>query len=186
MSNKILLHACCTVCFAHPNNFLRDSGFEVVCYFYNPNIYPLDEYNKRLLELKNYCVKNSFEFIEEKYEPEEFYKIAHGLENAPEKGERCLKCYELRLNKTAKKAAELGICRFTTTLTVSPHKISRNVFAAGNKAAQKYGVEFLPVDFKKKDGFKTTQKIAQYEGFYKQNYCGCEYSIKSGCDFLKK
>ncbi len=179
MSNKILLHTCCAVCFAHPNNILKESGFDVLCYFYNPNIYPQEEYDRRFLELKNYCDKNSFELIEEKYEPEEFYKIAQGLENSLEKGERCAKCYELRLDKTARKAAELGIYKFTTTLSVSPHKPSRNIFAAGNKTGEKYGIEFVPVDFKKKNGFKITQQIAQKEGFYKQNYCGCRYSISS-------
>jgi predicted adenine nucleotide alpha hydrolase (AANH) superfamily ATPase len=179
MSNKILLHTCCAVCFAHPKNLLEKLGFEVVCYFYNPNIYPENEYNRRFLELKKYCYKNSFELIEEKNEPDEFNKIAIGLENEPEKGERCLKCYELRLNKTAKKAVELGISKFTTTLSVSPHKPSKNVFLAGNKASEKHSVEFLEIDFKKHDGFKTTQEIAKKEGLYKQNYCGCCYSISS-------
>ena len=102
----------------------------------------------------------------------------HGLENEPEKGARCNKCFEYRLDRAAQKAMESGIKYFTTTLTVSPHKVSKNVFEAGNNAAQKYGIKFLAVDFKKNNGFLKTMQLAKENDFYRQQYCGCEFSIR--------
>ena len=176
--NKILIQTCCGVCFSYPLILLREMGYEPVVYFYNPNIYPYDEFERRYLELEKYCKVNVVEIIKEEYNHNEFLDISKGLENAPEKGERCKKCFYLRLNKACKKAKELKIDKLTTTLSVSPHKISKDIFDAGNRACENQGVEFMKFDFKKKDGFKKTSKIAYDFGMYRQNYCGCEFSIR--------
>ena len=172
--SKVLLHTCCAVCYSYPYSKLLSDGYEVVPYFYNPNIYPIEEQKRRLDEL----IKISPDVIFEECSSEDFYNISKGLENEPEKGKRCLKCFELRLRKTAKKAVELDIKNITTTLTVSPHKISSDIFMIGEKIAQEYNLNFLKYDFKKQDGFKITQKIAREKNLYRQLYCGCEYSMK--------
>ena len=176
---KIVLHACCAPCASYPINKLIEDDYKPVVFFYNPNIYPVKEYEIRRNELKNYCAKLGIDFFEKDYDENEFLNATKGLENEPEKGKRCIKCFELRLEKTAKKCVELGILNFTTTLTVSPHKISKDIFKVGDRIAKKYGLEFLKYDFKKNEGFKITQKIARELGLYKQTYCGCEYSIKA-------
>lgn len=175
---QILVHCCCAVCFGYPSQFLKMLGYLPTAYFYNPNIYPVEEYTRRKDELKKYCEKYGFNYIEEEFEPEAFYDTVKGFENEPEKGLRCNKCFELRLKKTAKKTKELGFKKFTTTLTVSPHKVSQNVFTAGFAAAKEEGVEFIPFDFKKNNGFNVTQKIANFNNMYKQTYCGCEFSVR--------
>ena len=175
---KILLHACCAVCCAYCIRFLRQNEYEPVVYFYNPNIYPKKEYDIRLNELVEFSKKENFELIIENYTPQDFNTIAYGLENEPEKGKRCEKCFLLILDKSAKKAKELNIKKFTTTLSISPHKVFQKICDAANIAEKTNNVEFAPYNFKKKDGFKLTQKIAQENNMYKQTYCGCEYSIR--------
>ena len=170
---KILLHACCAVCSGYPIELLRSLGYEPLVYFFNPNIQPIDEYNRRLDELIRYSRKKQFELIIETDKPGGWRECIKGLENEPERGKRCIKCFEYRLNAAAKKAKDLKICQYTTTLTVSRHKISKDIFAAGKKAADICGVEFLEIDFKKKDGFLKTMQIAKEENFYRQTYCGC-------------
>ncbi len=177
-NNKILVHACCGVCFSYPFLLLKEMGFTPVVYFINHNIFPENEFNRRYSELEKYCMINSVELIIENYNHDNFLDYIKGFENEPEKGERCNKCFYLRLYESAKKAKELNIENFTTTLTVSPHKISKNIFIEGKKAGEKFGVKFLEFDFKKKDGFKKTSEIAYKTGMYRQNYCGCEFSIK--------
>lgn len=176
---KILVHCCCAVCFGYPSQYLKMLGYIPVAYFFNPNIYPLEEQKRRYEELEKYCSKYDFELIKEDAAPEVFYEAIKGLEDEPEKGLRCNKCFELRLLKAAQKAKELKIGQFTTTLSVSPHKVSKNIFEAGNKAAKTIScVKFLDFDFKKNNGFNVTQKIATYNNMYKQTYCGCEFSIR--------
>lgn len=162
---------------AYPIELLKKEDYEPIVFFFNPNIYPIAEYERRKDELINYCKKKGYEFIIEDYEPNDWYECVKGFENEPEKGKRCDRCFAFRLEKTAQKAKELKISKFTTTLTVSPHKVSKNVFKAGNEAAQKYGLQFLEKDFKKQDGFLHTMKIAKENDFYRQQYCGCEFSI---------
>lgn len=176
--NKILIHCCCGVCFSYPLIQLRELGFEPVAYFFNSNIFPEDEFQRRYLELEKYCLTNNVQLIKEEYNHSEFLDYIKGFEKEPEKGERCKLCFLYRLDKTSKKALELKIDKFTTTLSVSPHKKSLDIFSAG-EIASKNGVEFLPFDFKKKDGFKKTSKIAYDFGMYRQNYCGCEFSKKT-------
>jgi len=175
---KILVHCCCAVCFGYPSQFLKMLGYIPVAYFFNPNIHPQEEHERRAEELRKYCKKYGFELYEEKFEPELFYEKVKGLEDEPEKGLRCNKCFELRLEKTAQKAKELNIKRFTTTLTVSPHKISDNIFKEGFKAAEKTGVNFSDFNFKKNNGFNITQQIAKFNNMYKQTYCGCKFSVR--------
>lgn len=178
---KILLHTCCGICFSYPSTLLRELGYEVISYFYNPNIYPIEEFLRRRDELIKYLEKHDFEYIIEEYQKEDFKNISKGLENEPEKGKRCIECFYLRLSKTAQKAAELGIAEFSTTLTVSPHKISKIIKEQGELAEKNFGqniTKFAFFDFKKQDGFKKTNTIAFSEGMYRQNYCGCEYSVR--------
>ena len=176
--NKILLHACCAVCAGYPINLLMEQGFEPIVYFFNPNIYPEDEHNRRLQELIRYCEKKSIKLIIEKNAVDSWYKHVQGLENEKEKGLRCHKCFEFRLNKTAEKAKELNIKKFTTTLFISPHKIREDIIREGNKAAQKFDRIFVDTDFRKQNGFLKTMQIAKEEKFYRQTYCGCEFAMK--------
>lgn len=176
---KIILHACCAPCASYPINKLIEDDFEPVVFFYNPNIFPFSEYETRRLELKNYCSKINIKYFEEEYEIKKFYKAIQGFENEPEKGERCSICFDLRLEKTAQFALLKNVDCFTTTLSVSPHKNSNQIFNIGNNIAKKYGLEFLEYNFKKQDGFKISRKIAKENNMYAQSYCGCEFSLKS-------
>ncbi len=174
--NKIILHACCAICSGYPINLLKDMGYIPVVYFYNPNIYPEIEYQKRLEAERVMCKAADCELIVGDYEQEEFYKAVKGLENEPEKGRRCDKCFELRLSKTALLAKSMGINMFTTSIVISPHKNFQKITAIGQKIAQKYNLEYKAIDFKKKDGFLKTNKISKELNLYRQNYCGCVFS----------
>ena len=174
---KILLHSCCAVCMAYPMELLKKE-YEPIVFFFNPNIYPLVEHNRRRDELINYCRNMGYEYILEEEDSSSWYKFVQGLEEEPEKGLRCNKCFEYRLDATAKKAKDLGIELFSTTLSVSPHKVSKNIFSVGDEVQKKYGVTFLQMDFKKQDGFLKTMQIAKKINFYRQQYCGCEFSIR--------
>ncbi len=176
---KVLLHACCATCAAWSIEKLNELGYEPVLYFYNPNIFPPEEFMKRYNELKKYCEKIGVELLIDKQDSIAWYDYIVGLEEEPEKGKRCVRCFELRMLNSASKALKLGINKFTTTLTISPHKVSSDVFEAGSYAAKQFGVEFLAIDFKKENGFLNTMMIAKNENFYRQSYCGCEYSIYS-------
>ncbi|MCD7879376.1 MAG: epoxyqueuosine reductase QueH [Candidatus Gastranaerophilales bacterium] len=175
--NKVLLHACCATCSGYPIEKLREDGFEPVLYFFNPNIFPIEEFYKRLDELKKYAEKKKVELIIERHDPENWYNAVAGLENEPERGKRCYRCFEYRLLYTALKAFTLEYKYFATTLTVSPHKQSSVIFEIAKELAKKYELTFLDIDFKKQDGFLKTMKIAKSENFYRQSYCGCEFSL---------
>ena len=155
-------------------------GYCPVVYFYNPNIYPADEYEKRLAAERLLCRTLDCELIEGEYEPEKFYKIVKGLENEPEKGRRCDKCFELRLLKTAQLAKKLGINEFTTSIVISPHKSFQKLTENKEKIAKNYNLSYKAIDFKKKDGFLKTNKISKELNLYRQNYCGCEFSRERG------
>lgn len=176
-SNKVLLHACCATCSGYPIEKLREMGYSPVVYFFNPNIFPPDEFNKRLQELVRYTERKEIPLIVEKQDAAGWYNAVSGLENEPERGKRCRRCFEYRLLYTALKAMRLGYDFFTTTLTVSPHKQSKVIFEVAEEIAKKYELVFLDIDFKKQDGFLKTMQIAKEEGFYRQNYCGCEFSM---------
>ncbi len=178
LKNKILLHSCCAICSGYPITLLKDMGYQVIVYFYNPNIYPTDEYQKRLEAQKKLCQHLNCELIEGEYDTDEFYTSVKGLENEPEKGKRCDKCFELRLTKTAKLAKELGITEFTTSIVISPHKNFAKLSEIGEIIAKENGLIFKAIDFKKQDGFLKTNKISKELNLYRQNYCGCEFSIR--------
>jgi hypothetical protein len=173
---EILVHACCATCACY---VLQKIALEYtpVIYYYNPNIYPLEEYIRRRDELKNYASHQNIRFIEEIYKHDEWSKFIIGLEKEPEKGQRCDKCFLLRLEKTASYALENNIKAFTTTLTISPHKNSKTILKIGNNIAKDKKIFFLATDFKKQDGYEKTVEIAKKERFYRQNYCGCLYSL---------
>lgn len=156
---------------------LKDMGYSLVAYFYNPNIYPQEEYQRRLEAERTLCRHFGIELIEGDYIPDDFYECAKGLENEPEKGKRCDKCFELRLRKTAETAQKAGISKFTTSLVISPHKNFQKLSEIGEKIAAEYGLKYLAIDFKKKDGFLKTNNISKELQLYRQNYCGCEFSL---------
>lgn len=175
---KVVLHACCAVCLGHPYVFLRELGYDVFVLFYNPNIYPQEEYNRRRDELIRFCKINKigYEILEDSESV--FYECIKGLEDEPEKGHRCEKCFALRLEKTAEYAKKNGAKCFTTTLSVSPHKKFSQIAFAAKNASEKFNVEYLEMDFKKQNGFLKTNEIARKYNFYRQKYCGCKFSIK--------
>lgn len=175
-NKKVLLHTCCAICSGHPVKSLKAADWEPVAYFFNPNIYPESEYLKRLDAQKKLCENLNCELIIEDYEPKMFEIAALGLEDEPERGKRCEKCFELRLSQTAKKAKELGIENFTTSIVISPHKNFKLISEIGKTISQEYGINYLDIDFKKQDGFLKSNKIAKELELYRQNYCGCKYS----------
>jgi len=176
-NEKILLHACCSICSGYPISYLKDMGFSPVVYFYNPNIFPELEYQKRLDAQKVLCEHFGCELIIGKYEPEVYYEYVKGYENEPEKGARCDKCFELRLRAAADLAKKLNINKFTTSMVISPHKNYEKLTLIGTKIAQEYGLEYISTNFRKNDGFLKTNKISKSLNLYRQNYCGCKFAI---------
>ena len=175
-TKKLLLHICCIGCGAYISQMLIKQNFKVVLYFYNPNIFPNEEYNIRFNEVRKIAKKFNIKYITEKYDHQDWLKKIKGLEQEPEKGKRCVICYYDRLKKTAQKAKELNFDYFGTTLTVSPHKLADKISEIGNKLEKKYNIKYLDKDFKKKDGFKNACKFSKELNLYRQNYCGCEFS----------
>lgn len=178
---RLLLHACCAPCSSYVLEYLSEY-FDVTVYYYNPNISPEGEFEKRFAELKRLInempLKCEVKLIKGVYRYEDFLEIAEGLEEAPEGGERCFKCYALRLEKTAQLAKDEGFDYFCTTLSISPLKNSQKLNEIGNALAEKYGVKWLPSDFKKKEGYKRSIELSREYCLYRQNYCGCVYSHK--------
>lgn len=183
---RLLLHSCCAPCSSYVLEYLR-RYFEITVFYYNPNISMEAEYQKRVAEQKrliavyNQLTDSGYPIavIEGDYEPEVFYAAARGLEQCPEGGERCFACYELRLRRTAELARQLGQDYFTTTLTISPLKNAAKLNEIGERLAEEYQIPWLPSDFKKKDGYKRSIELSAEYGLYRQNYCGCVYSVKS-------
>ncbi len=174
---KMLLHICCAPCSTHVIEKLKGS-YDVTGFFYNPNIHPDDEYLRRLETAREYAGRVGLNLKEGEYDSKKWLEITAGMELEPEDGERCPICYHFRLEKTAKKAAEEGYDFIATTLTISPHKKASIINPIGAEMAEKYGVEYLAGDFKKKDGFKHSVEISRNHGLYRQDYCGCIYSLK--------
>lgn len=177
-SKKILLHACCAICSGYPISLLKDMGYSVVVYFYNPNIFPLEEYEKRLDAQKTLCSHFGCELIIGDYEPEVYYDYVKGLEDEPEKGLRCDKCFELRLKKSAELAKNLGIEEFTTSMVISPHKNYDKLTKIGQDIAKDYDLKYFAQNFRKQDGFLRTNQISGSLNLYRQNYCGCKFARK--------
>lgn len=176
---KVLLHSCCAICSGHAIKHLRELGYEPISYFYNPNIYPSSEHIKRLEAQKKLCNALNCELIVEDYNPDLYKEVMADYENHGEGSERCKRCFELRLLKTVQKADEFKISKYTTTISISPHKNFAVLQEVGKFFAEHYDVEFLPIDFKKQDGFLKTNLIAKSLDLYRQNYCGCEVSMQS-------
>ena len=177
--SKLLLHACCAPCSSAVLERLANF-FKISIFYYNPNITEEEEYQKRINELKRFIsefkTKYPVEIIEGNYEPSKFMEMAKGLENEPERGKRCFKCYELRLEETAKIAEKLGFNHFATTLTLSPHKNANWINEIGEELNKKYKSNYLYSDFKKKEGYKKSIELSKTYNLYRQDYCGCIYS----------
>ena len=178
---RLLLHSCCAPCSSYVLEYLTEY-FDITVYYYNPNISPMGEYEKRIAEQKRLIsemkFKNSVSFIEGTYNHDEFMSLTRGLENLPEGGERCSLCYEMRLEAAAQKAAEINADYFTTTLSVSPYKNTAKLNTIGLKLAMEYGVPYLVSDFKKNNGYKRSSELSTEYGLYRQNFCGCIFSKK--------
>lgn len=176
---RLFLHSCCAPCSSYVLEYLS-SYFQITDFFYNPNISPKEEYVKRAEELKHLIDEMPFVhkpvFLEGDYCPEEFFKMAKGLEKVPEGGERCFRCYRMRMEEAARLAAEGGYDYFTTTLSISPLKNAQKINEIGEELEKIYGVKHLPSDFKKKDGYKRSTELSGEYGLYRQNYCGCVFS----------
>ncbi len=176
---KLLLHCCCAPCSSYSFLFLKDK-FDITSFFYNPNIQIKEEHDKRLSELKRLIKEMELGInVIEEYD-DEFRKIATGLENEPERGKRCTLCYELRLRKCAILAKKLGFDCFSTTLSISPYKDAKRLNEIGYKLEQELGIEYLYLDLKKNDGYKKSIELSKKYNLYRQNYCGCVYSMKNG------
>lgn len=174
---KILLHSCCGPCSTTVLDFLG-KYFDVTVYYYNPNIEPKEEYEKRKSEQIRYineCDNESITFLDADYENEIFLNKVKGLEQEKEGGARCAVCFRLRLEKTALKASELGYEYFGTTLTVSPHKNSQIINEIGGILENKYNIKYLYSDFKKNDGYKKSIEFSKKYNLYRQDYCGCRF-----------
>ncbi len=175
----LLLHACCAPCSSYVLEYLS-KYFDITLFFYNPNISPKEEHDCRVAELSRLTAQmglsESVKLIIGAYEPERFRALAEGLEELPEGGARCAKCYALRLCESAKVAAEGGYDFFTTTLSISPYKNAEWLNDIGEAAGKEHGVRYLNSDFKKRNGYKRSCELSGIYNLYRQDYCGCEYS----------
>lgn len=177
----LLLHSCCAPCSSYTLEYLSNY-FDITVYYYNPNISPKAEFDKRFAEQKRLIdslpAKHEIKLIEGDYNYSDFSEIAKGFENVKEGGERCFRCYKLRLEKSARLAKEQGFDYFCTTLSISPLKNSQKINEIGLEVAEKYGVKWLPCDFKKKEGYKRSIELSREYNLYRQNFCGCVFSKK--------
>lgn len=176
---KLLIHSCCAPCSSYCLEVLS-SYFEVTVFYYNPNIYPPEEYEVRVKEqerfIKEFPAKHPIHFIEGRYDTERFYEMARGMEDVKEGKERCYKCYEMRLRETCEYAKANGFDFFTTTLSISPMKNAKWLNEIGERLEAEYAVSYLYSDFKKKNGYKRSTEISNEYKMYRQYYCGCVFS----------
>ena len=175
----LMLHSCCAPCSSYALEYLSDY-FHINVFYYNPNISSEEEYNLRLSEqrrlIRELPQKYPVTLTEGEYDPQVFYRMAKGLEKCPERGERCLRCYRLRLEECARLATEQGADFFATTLTLSPLKSADAINEIGEELADKYGIAYLCTDFKKKNGYKRSIELSREYNLYRQNFCGCVFS----------
>ncbi len=176
---RLLLHSCCAPCSSYTLEYLS-RYFDITVYYFNPNISPKHEFDKRFEEQKRLIsqmpFKNRVTLVEGDYNYDDFLEIAKGLENVPEGGERCFRCYKMRLESTARLAKEQGFDYFCTTLSISPLKNSQKINELGFEIEEKYGVKWLPSDFKKREGYKRSIQLSREYSLYRQNFCGCVFS----------
>lgn len=179
----LLLHACCGPCSSYVLEYLSNV-FEITVLFYNPNIQSEEEYLKRAHELERLIDECGFsDDIKLKvidYDDSEFYETVNGLEDCPEGGERCFKCYELRLREAAKVAKDGNFDYFTTTLSISPLKNADKLNEIGASLSDEFEVEYLFSDFKKNNGYQRSIELSKQFDLYRQNFCGCVYSLRDG------
>ena len=193
---SLLIHSCCGPCSSYVLTYLA-RYFDITVLYYNPNIYPPEEYDKRkneqerLIEALNRDLRMKDEesgtavmpedaadirFVAGDYDPDVFFEMAKGLEDVPEGGERCFKCYKLRMREAALMAKKGGYDYFTTTLSISPLKNAEKINETGEELEREYGVKHLPSDFKKKEGYKQSIELSRKYDLYRQDYCGCVFS----------
>lgn len=180
-NNRLFLHSCCAPCSSYVLEYLS-TYFAITIFYYNPNIYPESEYGMRVQEqqmlLSKINGKYPITFLEGNYDRQDFFEIAKGLEHEIEGGERCFRCYELRLRKAAELAKRQEFDFFTTTLSISPMKNAEKLNELGTKIGNEYMIRHLPSDFKKKGGYQRSIELSSMYGLYRQDYCGCEFSIR--------
>ena len=178
---SLLLHSCCAPCSSYVLEYLS-RYFKITVFYYNPNIYPEEEFYKRRSEQERFIsqlpAKNPISFIGTDHMSEEFYKAVKGLEHIREGGERCFACYRLRLEESAMAARDMGADYFTTTLSISPMKNAQKLNEIGGELGEKYGVKYLFSDLKKRNGYKRSTELSREYGIYRQNYCGCVFSLR--------
>lgn len=176
---SLLLHSCCAPCSSYCIEYLS-RYFKITVFYYNPNISEEQEYRKRVKEqmrlIASMPVQHPVSFVEGDYHPEEFFTMAKGLEHCPEGGERCFRCYEMRLRAAALKAKELGADYFATTLSISPLKNAEKINEIGERLSGELGIAYLVSDFKKREGYKRSIELSKEYGLYRQNFCGCAFS----------
>ena len=175
---KLLLHSCCAPCSSACLERLKDA-FDVIVYYYNPNLDTEKEFNLRAKEQQRLCDDLSVKCIVEEFNKAEFLDVVKGLENEKEGGARCVKCFDLRLKRTAEKAKELDCDYFCTTLTISPLKNAQQINSIGERLEREIGQKYLVTDFKKKGGYLRSIELSKEYDLYRQNYCGCEFSKSS-------
>ncbi|MCM1044684.1 MAG: epoxyqueuosine reductase QueH [Candidatus Gastranaerophilales bacterium] len=181
---RLFLHSCCAPCSSYVLEYLSPY-FGITVFYFNPNISAVKEYEKRVAEQRRLIDAYNDEqkghpigFLEGDYAPERFFAAAKGYEESPEGGERCMRCFDMRLRETARRAAADGYDFFCTTLTISPLKNAAKINEIGLALSKEYGVRWLPSDFKKKDGYKRSIELSAEYGLYRQNYCGCAFSVR--------
>lgn len=178
---KLLLHVCCAPCSSHVLETLNGE-YDITVFFYNPNITEEIEYDKRFKELTRFVTEAPFatevKVVNGRYEPEVFFEMAKGLEEEPERGSRCYKCYEQRMRETAIYAKGNGYDIFTTSLSISPHKNAAWLNEIGERLSLELGIDYLYSDFKKKNGYARSIQLSKEYNLYRQDYCGCIYSKK--------
>ncbi len=176
---KMLLHACCAPCSSHVLELLSKE-YDITLYFYNPNITEKMEYEKRYKELLRFISEAPFAVdivaVDGGFDADSFFDMSKGLEDAPERGARCYKCYEMRMEAASMYAANNSFDVFTTTLSISPHKNAGWINEIGAMCEEKYGVAYLYSDFKKKNGYARSIQLSKEYGLYRQDYCGCIFS----------
>lgn len=184
----LLLHSCCAPCSSYVLETLAND-FRITVFYYNPNIYPEEEYWKRVEEQREFIrklpVRYPISFLEGKYEKDRFYEAVKGLEQIPEGGERCFACFRLRLAEAVKEAKKGGFDYVTTTLTISPLKNAQKLNEIGEELSAGEGIAWLPSDFKKKNGYKRSTELSKEYDMYRQDYCGCVFSLRERHESMK-
>ena len=176
--SRLLLHSCCAPCAGEIMEAVAASDIDTTVYFYNPNIHPVEEYEMRKEENKRFCEKLGFSFIDMDYDKENWFERVKGLENEPERGERCTKCFDMRFEKSALYAYENGYSVYATTLGISRWKDMDQINTSGARSSVPYNIPYWDFNWRKKGGSSRMLELSKREGFYQQEYCGCVYSLR--------